>query len=84
MWSVLVGDALQTMRASLEHLAFSLTLAYSGEPDRPEDVSFPITDKCGKFKAIRKQRMGLMHLRLRQSSSGCSRTTVGMTPVTTT
>lgn len=61
MWSVLVGDALQNMRASLEHLVFSLTLAYSGEPDRPEDVSFPITDTPGKFEAIRKQRIGLMH-----------------------
>jgi hypothetical protein len=61
MWSLLVGDALQTMRASLEHLAFSLVLAHHGEPDKPEDISFPITDKPGKFEAVRKQRIELVH-----------------------
>jgi hypothetical protein len=60
MWSALVGDALQDMRAALEHLAYALAVAYSGEPDDPEKVSFPITDTLGKFNAVRKQKIGLI------------------------
>jgi hypothetical protein len=62
MWSVSIGDSLQGMRAALDHLAYALTLKHSGEPDRPEDVAFPIFRDPKLFQGSAKEkRIGGIH-----------------------
>jgi len=58
MWSILVGDALQDMRASLDHLAYSLAIAHSGEPPKPQEIEFPIFATREGFRGGRKRRIG--------------------------
>lgn len=44
----IVGDALQNLRSALDHLAFALSVAYSGHvsDDAAESIAFPIRQKA--------------------------------------
>lgn len=54
-WGVLLGDVLTNFRGALDHAMWSAVLQYSGRPDRPEDVQFPITREPGKMKNPRQK-----------------------------
>ncbi len=63
MWSTTIGDCLQDMRSALDHLAYALAVKHSGEPERPQDIQFPIYGKRCDFRRDRPRRIGLLHPR---------------------
>ena len=57
--SVLLGDLVQNLMSSLDHLAYQLLLLDSnGKPKRPNQIQFPICDTPEAFSAATKRRMG--------------------------
>lgn len=60
-FGVRIGDVLHNLRSSLDHLAYALAVAYSGRPERPEDVEFPIHWEPKSFDRVRGREIGLVH-----------------------
>ncbi len=48
-WAAMVGDVIQNLRSSLDHLVWQLVLANGGTPDR--HTGFPIGEDANKYKA---------------------------------
>ena len=60
-WSLIIADAFNNLRNSLDHLIFAISIAESGQSPPPfaDKLQFPITDTPDKFvDAIRKHQLG--------------------------
>lgn len=60
-WSLLIGDVLHNLRASLDHAVYALAVARnrSDPPPFAEDLAFPIADTSTKFTdALARHRLG--------------------------
>lgn len=49
-WSVLLGDVLTNFRAVLDHTFWAAAVSHSGQPDKPQRITFPIATKEKSFK----------------------------------
>jgi hypothetical protein len=49
-WSLLLGDSVTNLRASLDHAFWAAVNAYSGPPPRPSTVFFPISRTDDSYK----------------------------------
>lgn len=48
-WSVLVGDILTNLRATVDHAFWAAAVMHSGQPARPHQLTFPITTDATSF-----------------------------------
>jgi hypothetical protein len=53
-WSVLLGDVLTNFRAAMDHTFWAAAVSHSGQPEKPQRVTFPIAMKEKSFKGTAK------------------------------
>jgi hypothetical protein len=61
-WTLMIADAFNNLRATLDHLVFAIAVCEFGgssPPPNERSLAFPITDSRGEFdEAVRKRRLG--------------------------
>src|SRR5688572_27123835 len=57
-WPELAGDCIHNIRASLDHLIWSLTERVTPSPKHPKTTAFPICDTAGEFHTRREKMIG--------------------------
>jgi hypothetical protein len=56
-WSILLGDVVGDFRAAPDHAMYEAVLAYSGTPERPQGIEFPIYLQDSKDFRTRERKL---------------------------
>jgi hypothetical protein len=66
-WGLLLGDAVHSYRAALDHVVYGLAIHQSGQDPPPEEtrLMFPIATDPAQFKEMSKRRLGKLDAKAR-------------------